>query len=371
MNLGDMRKMQGSKLLFVSSNLKESKTGAGVCSARNLDASCRVFGFGNVEKYLLVHFSILNGTFFQKIVRLVNAIWYLLEGYSNGSNRKVDAEIIQKVKKEKITHVFVDSSLNGRLIQKIKKETHALISVFFHNCEKQMIKEQAKSGNLWAFLRYLNVWMNEKKTCLYADKIIVLNQRDKDLINRIYGRKADFIFPISLSDIVNEDELTCHIVGEKKKGLFVGSYFFGNVEGLTVFIQNVLPYVNMSLTIVGRGMSKLKIDNPNVTIYDGVESLGPFYDDADFVIAPILSGGGMKVKIAEAMMYGKIIIGTPEAFQGYDDIPRSCICRNPHDFVNIINTLSGVSYNQDVRDCFKKRYETGVLMDQFKNIFKL
>lgn len=371
MNLRNMEEFQKPNLLFVSSNLKEAKTGASVCSMRNRDACYRIFGNENVKEYLLFHYSLSDGTIYQKFVNLISRIWYLCEGYSNGSNRKVDAEIIQKVKKEKVTHVFVDSSLNGRLIQKIKEETHALIFVFFHNCEKQMVKEQAKSGNLWAFIRYLSVGVNEKKTCLYADKIIVLNQRDKDLINRIYRREADFIFPISLSDIVNEKKLSCHVIREKKKGLFVGSYFFGNVEGLTAFIQNVLPYVNMELTIVGRGMSKLKINNPNVTIYDGVESLEPFYNNADFVIAPILSGGGMKVKIAEAMMYGKIIIGTPEAFQGYDDIPYSCICRNLHDFINIINALSGVSYNQDVRDCFKKNYETGVLMNQFKNIFKL
>ena len=83
-----------------------------------------------------------------------------------------------------------------------------------------------------------------------------------------------------------------------KKGLFVGSFFFGNVQGLELFIREVLPHVDMQLVVVGRGMNRLKNNNPKVIIYDGVDSIDSFYADADFVIAPIISGGGMKVKIA-------------------------------------------------------------------------
>jgi len=35
------------------------------------------------------------------------------------------------------------------------------------------------------------------------------------------------------------------------------------------------------------------------------------------VILPIISGSGMKTKTAEALMYGKSIIGIKEAFEGY------------------------------------------------------
>ena len=38
---------------------------------------------------------------------------------------------------------------------------------------------------------------------------------------------------------------------------------------------------------------------------------------AALVIAPIFDGSGMKTKVAEALMHGKHVVGTPEAFSGY------------------------------------------------------
>lgn len=40
--------------------------------------------------------------------------------------------------------------------------------------------------------------------------------------------------------------------------LFVGSYFKPNVEGIIWFIDNVMPYINYSLLIIGKGMEKIK-----------------------------------------------------------------------------------------------------------------
>ena len=201
-----------------------------------------------------------------------------------------------------------------------------------------MIKGIIKTAPLQGIVRYLPVCLNEKKSCLYADKIITLNNRDKKLVETEYKRSSDILLPISLSDSVNDIEFTAKSIGKVKKGLFVGSFFFGNIEGLNFFLEKVFPYVDMELTIVGRGMSNLKINNDKIHIFDGVESLIPFYQQSDFVVAPIISGGGMKVKIAEAMMFGKIIIGTPEAFEGYDNIPFSKICNNPQEFICLLYT---------------------------------
>ncbi|HSF13623.1 MAG TPA: glycosyltransferase, partial [Erythrobacter sp.] len=48
-----------------------------------------------------------------------------------------------------------------------------------------------------------------------------------------------------------------------------------------------------------------------------VDDLSPWYAGAALVIAPILSGSGMKTKVAEALMHGKRVAGTSEAFVGY------------------------------------------------------
>lgn len=361
--------LREKKILFVSSNLGEIQTGAGVCSRRNREICKSIFGENNIGDFHLSFFSLSGYTGWKKVRRISSGIWNLMQGYSNGSNKKVNQNIIYEIQKNRIDYVFVDSSLNGLLVKQIKKETSAIVLVFFHNCEKYMIKGVVKNGSWETLLRYIPVCLNEKLSCIYADKIIVLNQRDADLIALEYKRIPDLLFPISLSDYVDETKLVCREIKKKKRALFVGSYFFGNVEGLDFFIQKVFPFVDIELIIVGRGMNRLKVNSTHIHIYDGVTTLEPFYLDADFVIAPIISGGGMKVKIAEAMMYGKIIIGTPEAFEGYESVPYSYVCKEPVDFIQAINSLSGNSYNKEIRDCFKNNYETNVLVDRLRNLF--
>jgi glycosyltransferase involved in cell wall biosynthesis len=69
-----------------------------------------------------------------------------------------------------------------------------------------------------------------------------------------------------------------------------------------------------------------------------VDNLFEWYRLARFVIAPIFDGSGMKTKVAEAMMYGKKVVGTPEAFSGYEvGQDAGWVCRTPDDFVAAIN----------------------------------
>lgn len=361
--------LYNKKLLFVSSNISSTQTGGGVCSMRNLELCRGILGEENVKLYALKAFSSTGKTLIAKLFLIFRALFRLFLGYSNGSTRKTDGDIVQIVKEGKFDFVFIDSSLNGHLVKILSKQTTVQTICFFHNCERVMAKEQSLEGNFLSFLRVYPVIFNEHRTCRHANKIIVLNSRDYNLINLYYGRKADVSLPISLEDSANNLQFEPKNIGRKKKGLFVGSFFFGNVKGLQLFIKEVLPFVDMHLTVVGKGMNKLNIRNPKVTVFDSVESTVPFYLDADFVVAPVVSGGGMKVKIAEAMMYGKIIVGTVEAFQGYENIAYAHTCDNMGDFVNVINNLTGTSFNQPVRNMFLQKYETSTLIGDFKTLF--
>jgi glycosyltransferase involved in cell wall biosynthesis len=70
-----------------------------------------------------------------------------------------------------------------------------------------------------------------------------------------------------------------------------------------------------------------------------VEDVSELYGRADCVAIPLLSGGGMKIKTAEALMHGKYIYGTNEAFVGYDIDYDSVggLCDTAQDFINAIN----------------------------------
>ena len=127
----------------------------------------------------------------------------------------------------------------------------------------------------------------------------------------------------------------------QKYALFVGGEFYANRAGISWFVKHVVPRIKIKICIVGRGFehfrSELQIDG-KVEVVGSVENLGQWYRNAHFVIAPIFDGSGMKTKVAEALMYGKRIIGTPEAFSGYEEIAVQAgrVCKSADEFVGSI-----------------------------------
>ena len=65
----------------------------------------------------------------------------------------------------------------------------------------------------------------------------------------------------------------------------------------------------------------------------------------------------MKTKIAEALMYGKTIVGTKEAFEGYIKDNRAMIeCNTDEEFIFSLNTINNVGFNNISREIFINNY---------------
>lgn len=69
------------------------------------------------------------------------------------------------------------------------------------------------------------------------------------------------------------------------------------------------------IVVAGFGSDELP-RSPHVDILGPVSSVASFYDSVDAVLAPLERGGGMKVKVVEAMMHGVPVIATEHATEG-------------------------------------------------------
>ena len=59
---------------------------------------------------------------------------------------------------------------------------------------------------------------------------------------------------------------------------------------------------------------------PGIRFAGYLPELEDFYDGIDLVVAPILMGSGLKMKVAEALSFGKPVIGTALGFEGFDPV---------------------------------------------------
>jgi glycosyltransferase involved in cell wall biosynthesis len=111
--------------------------------------------------------------------------------------------------------------------------------------------------------------------------------------------------------------------------LYVGSRSDANIEGLAWFLAKCFPLIiavrpNVTLLIQGTIINApfikkhegLKLNEANITLSGPVESLASTYGDGKVIICPVLHGTGMKIKMVEAMAYGKAIVATGKAAEG-------------------------------------------------------
>lgn len=336
--------------------IRPKGSGGEYITIRNKESLKRCNNVQLLSEYKLVPYkrSILSHFFY--------SVFSLYGGMRFNDNRRLKKIIIEK----NIDLIFVDNSVIGTLSNWIYKNTKVVY--FFHNVEYLYIKQEAEHLNILKRICYriraFQFYLNEKRICRKAYRIITINKRDSDCLNRLYKRSADFIWPTTFEDKYEQRDYT---LTEDRYMLFVGSNFFGNVDGITWFIDNCMPNCKMKLKVVGTGMDELssRFNQENVEFIGYVPDLSQLYCDASFVVLPIISGSGMKTKTCEAFMYGKTVVGTTEAFEGYDNLESSfaIVCNTADEFAKEINSLyenQKSKMNNHARQYFLANYETSV-----------
>lgn len=289
-----------------------------------------------------------------------------------GNKREIKDKIRKLINENNYDLIFFSNSKFGGLCKFVKKNYPSIpIVTFFHNIELHFAKEFRRVYGIRAIPRYLCMRLWEPKTVSYSDKIICLNLRDSDVLNSYYGRKADEIIPVALEQnetLKNLKDSTADI-----DYLFIGSAFFPNISGMQWFIDNVLPSLEGNLYIVGKGMDKSLFSSlsDKVHVIGYVESLQEYYERARYVISPIFSGGGMKTKTAEALSYGKTVVGTTEAFEGYDmDSNCMILCNTSDEFIKALKDKQRPAYNKSARELFEQRYSLDSVRHKYYHILE-
>lgn len=311
----------------------------------------------------------------------------VLNGYTPDLSLKSIQYILNILDKNDFDSIFIESSMFGNLIRKIKKMNPKIkVIVYFTDIEADLLKQEMRNSKSKRRIVCKRLIENEKLTVAYADKMFVLNKRDAHLFENIYCKKPDAIIPQIISKKITSKKNRMHYASEKLSILFLGGDFWPNVTGIKWFVEQVLPRVTISyeLKIVGLNMENYKEElerkSPFVTVIGTVDNLEPFYNEADLFVAPINDGGGMKFKTAEALSYGKTFLGTQESLVGYwefipDNIKNNGIylCSNEQDFAKKIDHLYSLDFEKcrlDIKKFIESLCSYDVNFKIFKQLFE-
>lgn len=279
-----------------------------------------------------------------------------------------EKNILKDIDKINPDILFLDFSFAGRLLR--KRATYKTVA-FFHNMEADYTYNKVKNEGIIYYPAYLAAKRNDRWAAC-ADCVLCFNDRDAKRMEKLYGRKADATIPITMSDQFDASKTN---INYKRDLLFLGSLFGPNQDGVEWFIQNVMPALkDIRLTIVGKNFESKKeqYENyKNVCVVGSVDNPSEYYYKHCAVVMPIRYGAGMKVKTAEAMMYGRHIFASDEALEGYsvDNVKGIIRCNSAEEYVkkiqNYFDNEEKYAFESDVRDKFLEEYEINAVQKKF------
>lgn len=156
------------------------------------------------------------------------------------------------------------------------------------------------------------------------DTYIFVSEYEKCYISRKFRKIKVFLSPIGVNDIASSFN---HIADcNTNVILFLGNLsYFCNIDAIDWFVNKIYPIIcsslnNVILNIVGKQPSDavllLKKSSDRINIISDVLDIGPILAEADLVIAPIISGGGVKVKVLNALSAKKLVVSTKMGIEG-------------------------------------------------------
>lgn len=263
----------------------------------------------------------------------------------------------------------------------VKEIPQAKLLVKVHNVEYDYSRndyKKNKSLDKWLIAQF--AYKQEKTILERADCILALTENDKRRMLEIYGSHLENKIVLNPVAVPQKGE-----VNKKKDSIFkmliTGSLWYGeNADGVVWFVNNVFDKFqqNMELIVAGAKPSdSLKNElakYENITLIDTPETMEPYFKNCDLFVAPVFSGAGMKVKVAEALSYGKPVIGTDHALLGYKivDGENSFVANTADEFINKIreiNCMKEEKWNQ-IQHNAKELFETEYSFDVSARIWE-
>lgn len=257
-----------------------------------------------------------------------------------------NALIIKTLKSNSFDIVLLESLFTTPYIETVRTYSSSKIILRSHNLE------------------YI-IWQRLSKESINPAKKIYLRLLSSQLKNYELDvlRKIDGIATISNQDKKKYNELKCPVKTEtipfgietknyiknkinrndgKLKFFHIGAMDWKpNLEAVGWLLDEIWPKIqkkipNAELHLAGKNMPDwlFKKGNLNVFNHNEVKDSSKFISEHDIMLVPLLSAGGIRVKIIEGMAHGKAIISTKIGAEGieYKNGENIIIADSPKDF---------------------------------------
>lgn len=180
--------------------------------------------------------------------------------------------------------------------------------------ESRFIQRRIKTA------RYKNIKQRELSAIEKCDLVVTHNDKDRKLLiaNNVDSEKLDVIAPFyaPFQEIQQKD-------GARDIIFYGAMNRLENYSAALWFIDNVLPMIedlDVRFVIVGNKPPKELVERQNekIIVTGFVENVESYFSEALCLVAPLLYGAGIKVKVLEALTAGLVTLTNDIGIEGID-----------------------------------------------------
>ena len=292
----------------------------------------------------LVHFKTV---FVNNNINPLSAFFNLFTGKSyNVSrfiNKNFETELIELIKQEAFDIIQFESIYTSPYLQITQENSDAKCFCRVHNIEHLIWQRLSENEANFLKRKYLKILTNRLKNyeidiLKKFDLLLPISRTEEKYFS---DNKINAIFYLHFGIDINKP-----ILGNIEQNVHsiyhIGSMDWApNVEGITWFLSTVWDDLqtelkDVKLFLAGKNMPKslLKKENNQTVILGEIEDFSAFSLSKNIMIVPLLSGAGIRIKVLEAMAFGKVVIATEIAVEGIGLTHQKnvLIANSPEDF---------------------------------------
>jgi glycosyltransferase involved in cell wall biosynthesis len=237
-------------------------------------------------------------------------------------------------------------------IDLIKELTDIPILVRTHNIEyiiwQRLALNESNIFKKWYFnLLAKRLKKFEKKYYNKADAIAAITFEDEQRLKKMGVDVPIQIIPagVELKKYNHSEAIVCE---ENSMFSISALDWMPNIEGLDWFLKNIWPEVHRTnpkctFHVAGKSTPEkyMNMQIPNVFFHGFVDNAELFKKKYQLMLVPLLSGGGMRIKIIEGMAAEKCILSTAVGAEGIicENNKDIIIADTPKEWIQSINEL--------------------------------
>ena len=211
---------------------------------------------------------------------------------------------------------------------------------------REFIRAPFTRGYIMPWLDLLAWKRFESRIVQQVQTVVVFTDRDRRTVREFIDKTPMVQIPLGTEISERAPSAAGH---EPLSLLFVGNFKHPpNLDAANRLINQIFPKVlsqlpDAQLFVVGDNLpSSLVVkENQNIIVTGYVPDVMPYLNKAALVVVPIRLGGGMRVKVLEALAAGKAVVASSRAMEGLDlvDGEHMILAESDNEFVNSITDL--------------------------------